>query len=132
VGEELVEDCTKGEPQTIVIGTGSVPPGIDEALYEMEVGECRTVLIPPDKGYGMHDPEGLRVYPRTMIPGGEELECDSILSWVNPANNVTLPVRVVELTSDYVKVDFNHPLAGKTLEYWLELVGIEDYRENSE
>jgi FKBP-type peptidyl-prolyl cis-trans isomerase 2 len=66
----------------------------------------------------------VRIYPRTKIPGGEQLELGSIISWVNPLNKDTLPVRVIEAASDYVKVDFNHPLAGKTLEYWLELVDV--------
>jgi FKBP-type peptidyl-prolyl cis-trans isomerase 2 len=102
-----------------------VPPGIDEALYEMEIGEQRKVLIPPERGYGFHDPQGVRVYPRSMIPGGDELELGSVISWANPVNGAALPVRVIEVVPDYVKLDFNHPLAGKTLEYWLELVGIE-------
>jgi FKBP-type peptidyl-prolyl cis-trans isomerase 2 len=103
-----------------------VPPGIDEALYQMRIGEKRTVLIPPEKGYGFHDPQGIRIYPRAMVPGGEELKVGSVVSWTNPVNNIPLPVRVVEETPDYLKLDFNHPLAGKTLEYWLELVSIDD------
>ncbi|MDR2672734.1 MAG: FKBP-type peptidyl-prolyl cis-trans isomerase [Coriobacteriales bacterium] len=125
-GEEPVEDHTGAEPERIFIGTGAVPPGIDDALYDMEIGEQRTVLIPPQKAYGFHDPQGVRVYPRSMIPAGDELEVGSIVSWVNPLNNVTLPVRVIEATDDYIKLDFNHPLAGKTLEYWLELIDIVD------
>lgn len=126
VGEDLAEDHTGGAPERICIGAGVVPPGIDEALYDMEVGERRKLLIPPEKGFGFHDPQGVQVYPRSMIPGGEQLELGSIIPWVNPANRVTLPVRVIEAMPDYVKVDFNHPLAGKTLEYWLELVEVSD------
>lgn len=124
IGEEPVEDYTTGEPETILLGTCAVPPGIDEALCEMKIGECRTVQIPPEKAYGLYDPEGVRVYPRTMIPNGSELETGSIVSWLNPVNNIRLPVYVIEATADYVKLDFNHPLAGKTLEYYLELVDI--------
>jgi FKBP-type peptidyl-prolyl cis-trans isomerase 2 len=125
-GEEPVDVYLEEEPDRVSIGTGSVPPGIDEALYEMEPGEERTVRILPEKAYGYHDPEGVQVYPRAMLPGGDELEVGSILSWENPVNKVKLPVRVLEATDDYVKVDFNHPLAGKELEYWIELVDIVD------
>jgi FKBP-type peptidyl-prolyl cis-trans isomerase 2 len=124
VGEEPIEDTFGGEPERIYIGVGSVPPGIDEALYELEIGEIRTFRIPPEKAYGLHDPQGVRVYPRSMIPGGEALEEGSIFSWTNPASGAQLPVRVLEAKQDYVKVDFNHPLAGKELEYTIELVGI--------
>jgi FKBP-type peptidyl-prolyl cis-trans isomerase 2 len=123
-GEEPVEDYSTGEPQRIYIGTGSVPPGIDEALYEMEPGEQRVVRIPPEKAYGYHDPAGVQVYPRGFINGGENLEAGSIFAWKNPASGRDLPVRVIKADEHYLTVDFNHPLAGLTLEYWLELVGI--------
>lgn len=125
-GEEPVDIFLDETPDRVYIGTGSVPLGIDEALYDMEIGEQRTVHIPPEKAYGLHDPQGVQVYPRTMIPGGEELEEGSIISWENPVNKVLLPVRVLELTRDYVKVDFNHPFAGRELEYWIELVDVLD------
>lgn len=123
-GEEPVDIHLDKEPDRIYIGTGAVPLGIDEALYEMEIGEQRTIRIEPEKAYGFHDPQGIQVYPRTMISSGEKLEVGDILSWENPFNKVMLPVRVIEATDDYVKVDFNHPLAGKELEYWLELVDV--------
>jgi FKBP-type peptidyl-prolyl cis-trans isomerase 2 len=124
VGEEPVEDTFNGEPEQVYIGVGAVPPGIDEALYELEIGETRTVRIPPEKAWGLHDPQGVRVYPRSMIPGGEALVDGSVFSWTNPASGARLPVRVLEAREDYVKVDFNHPLAGKELEYTIELVDI--------
>lgn len=125
-GEDPVDVHMEEEPDRVYIGTGAVPPGIDEALYDMEIGEQRTVRIAPDKGYGMHDPQGVRVYPRSMIPHGDELEVGSIISWENPLNRVLLPVRVLVATDDYVKVDFNHPFAGRELEYWIELVDVTD------
>lgn len=125
-GEDPVDVHEGMIPDRIFIGTGAVPPGIDEALYDMEIGEQRTVHIMPDKGYGFHDPQGVQVYPRSMIPNGQELEEDSIITWKNPVNDVLLPVKVIEATDDYVKVDFNHPFAGKELEYWIELVDILD------
>jgi FKBP-type peptidyl-prolyl cis-trans isomerase 2 len=124
LGEEPVEDTFGGEPERIHIGVGAVPPGIDEALYELEIGETRTFRILPVKAYGLHDKEGVRVYPRSMIPKGEELAEGSVFSWTNPANGVLLPVRVIEAVEDYVKVDFNHPLAGRELEYTIKLVDI--------
>ena len=126
VGESPVEDYSTGDPQPIHIGTGAVPPGIDEALYEMEIGEQRTLIIEPYKAYGEHDANGVQVYPRTYIPNGEKLEEGSVFGWQNPASGHKLPVRVIKADEHYIQVDFNHPLAGKTLEYWIELVDIVD------
>jgi FKBP-type peptidyl-prolyl cis-trans isomerase 2 len=125
-GEPPVEDYSTGEPQSIYIGTGSVPPGIDEALYEMEIGEQRTLLIEPHKAYGERDPEGVLVYPRTYIRNGEKLEEGTVFAWKNPASCRDIPVKVIKADEHYVQIDFNHPLAGKTLEYWIELIDIVD------
>jgi FKBP-type peptidyl-prolyl cis-trans isomerase 2 len=103
-----------------------VPPGIDEILYDMEIGEQRTVRIAPEKAYGEYDPQGVQVYPRSFIPGGETLEEGQIIGWKNPGNGAILPVKVIRAEADYLQMDYNHPLAGKSLEYWIELLDIID------
>jgi FKBP-type peptidyl-prolyl cis-trans isomerase 2 len=126
VSERLAEDHSTGEPERIRIGIGAVPLGIDEALYDMAIGEQRTVLIPPAKAYGDYDPEGVQVYPCSFIPDGDSLEEGQIIGWKNPSNGVYLPVKVIRVEAGYVQLDFNHPLAGKTLEYWIELIDVVD------
>ena len=124
LGEEPVEDYSKGEPQRVRIGYCEVPNGIDNALFEMEVGESGTVIISSDLGYGDYDPNGVRIISRSEIPDGYDLEVGSILGWRSPVTRKVLPVRVIEAYEDYVKLDYNHPLAGKSLEYWIELVDV--------
>lgn len=123
-GEEPIEDHSMGEPVKICIGAGEVPLGIEDALYEMEIGEQRIVMVPPARAYGDYDPEGIRVYPRSFIKNGDKLEAGTVFPWTNPASGKDIPVRVIEATDDYVKIDFNHPFAGKSIEYWLELVDL--------
>ncbi|MGN0038028.1 MAG: peptidylprolyl isomerase [Coriobacteriales bacterium] len=124
LGEEPVEDYSTGEPQRVRIGYAEVPNGIDDVLFEMEVGESGTVVISPDKAYGYHDPEGVQIRMRKSVPDGDALEVGSVLGWRSPITHQVLPVRVIEATDDYLKLDYNHPLAGKSLEYWIELVDI--------
>lgn len=126
LGEDVVEDCSTGEPQRIRIGYCEVPNGIDDLLFEMEIGDSGTVVISPDKAYGDHDPAGVRIVPRSEIVDGDGLKAGDVLGWRSPYTHETLPVRVVETFDDYVKLDYNHPLAGKTLRYWIELVDIID------
>jgi FKBP-type peptidyl-prolyl cis-trans isomerase SlyD len=123
-GESPIEDFSEGKPVEIHIGTGAVPPGIDDALYEMEIGEQATVKIPPAKAYGEYDPQGVQVYPRSFVSNGDKLVAGAIFAWTNPASGREIPVKVADATKDYVKVDFNHPLAGKEIEYWIELVDV--------
>lgn len=124
-GEEPVDDCSAGEPEAIRLGTGQMPMGFEEAIYDMEVGEKRSVTIPPEKAFGDYDPKGKAVYMRNQIPGGKDLKAGSVVSWRNPVSGRFIPVRVTRASQDYLEMDFNHPFAGKTLEYDIELVGVE-------
>lgn len=124
LGEDVVEDYSTGEPQRIRIGYCEVPNGIDDLLFEMEIGDSGTVTISPDKAYGEHDPAGVQIASRSEIVDGYDLKVGDILGWRSPYTRKTLPVRVIEAYDDYVKLDYNHPLAGKTLQYWIELVDI--------
>ena len=125
-GEAAFADRSTGDPVKIVLGAGQVCPGIEDALSEMEAGEERLVVVGPDDAYGRHDPDGVQVYPRTLFPFGHELETGDVFQWTNPASGMPIPVRVLEATRDTVKVDFNHPLAEKTLEYWIKIERIVD------
>lgn len=126
LGENPVEDFSTGEPQRVRIGYSEVPNGIDDLLFEMGIGESGTVIVSPEKAYGEHHQEGVQVRIRSSLPGGDTLQVGSVLGWKSPITKQILPVRVVEATKDYVKLDYNHPLAGKSLEYWIELVDIVD------
>lgn len=125
-GEEPFDDRSQGEPVKIILGAGAVIPGVEDALSEMEEGEERTLVIPPEEAYGRHDPDGVQLYPRTMFSFGDELKEGDVFQWTNPASGMPIPVRVIEAREDAVLVDFNHPLAEKTLEYWIRVERIVD------
>lgn len=123
-GEDAT-DIRMDEPVRVVLGMGEICPGIQDALYEMEVGERRILIIKPEKGYGEWDPKGVETYPRVMIPGGGDLQVGSVIGRQNPQTGLIMPVRVIDADENYVTMDFNHPLAGKTLEYEVELVSLQ-------
>ena len=87
-GEKPFDDHSTGDPVKIILGAGAVIPGIEDVLSEMEVGEERTVTVPPEEAYGRHDPDGVQIYPRTMFPFGDELEVGSVFKWTNPASGM--------------------------------------------
>lgn len=128
-GEEVVDDhspAVQSEPERILLGSGEVPLGVSEVLYDMEIGEERSVVIPCEKAYGRHDPEGVQRYARMFVPGGDRLRAGIVFAWRHPVSGKDVPVRCVEATEDTVVVDFNHLLAGKDLEYWFKLVDVVD------
>ncbi len=124
LGGEIIDDCSTGEPERIDLGAGQVPRGIEEAIYDMEIGEQRNVVIPPEKAYGAHDPAGVVTYLRSFLADGDELHTGDLVAWEHPVSHETVPVRVVAETDYELTIDFNHILAGKSLAYWLELVDV--------
>lgn len=122
----VFDDHRNGEPIEITIGGRSVPAALDRAIARMKVGEDRTVEVP--KAYGDHHPEAVqRRIPRQKIPNGEKLAQGMTVLWTSPANPLTpVPVTITRADEFTVDLDFNHPLAGKDLVYWVKLVEILD------
>lgn len=125
VGEEIIDDRTSGEPLHVVIGDMSLPRGIEQALIDMEAGQSKQVEIEPELAYGNYQEKYAQWYPRQMMDNGYNLKVGDFLWYNDRKNAAKRPAWVTEETKDNIKIDFNHPLAGKTLSYWLEVVGID-------
>lgn len=123
-GERPVDDRSQGEPLAVKIGASRLPKGIDDALLYLPVGQSCTLVIPPEEGYGNADPKLVQWYPRTLLDHGYEIKQGSMIMWESADGLAKRPAMVVDATQDNVKIDLNHPYAGKTLEYWVELVDI--------
>ncbi len=105
------------EPMLVIIGEGRVVKGLEEALKDMDVGEERKIEVPPEKAYGKRDPSKLRRMPlREFRRAG----IDPIPGRVVEINGVPAVVR--DVGGGRVLVDFNHPLAGKTIIYEVKVV----------
>jgi FKBP-type peptidyl-prolyl cis-trans isomerase SlyD len=119
-------DNKNGNPIEVVVGSRSLPGARDKALAEMKVGEEQTLTIP--KAYGEYHPDAVQAkVPRYKIPNGDQLEEGMELMWTSPANPLNpVPTKVLRADKFTVDLDFNHPLAGKDLVYWVKLVELLD------
>jgi FKBP-type peptidyl-prolyl cis-trans isomerase 2 len=124
-GERPLDDRSTGEPLAVVLGEGSVPKGIEALLYELEVGQSRRIEISPEQGYGHPKSEGIQWYPRILVHCGAELKVGDVIACTSKEDHSVLPGTVVATTPDLVQIDVNHPFAGKTLTYWVQLVKLE-------
>ena len=124
LGETPFDDRSQGEPLAVVLGRKRVPKGVENALMLMEVGDSCTLVIPPEEGYGKADPKLVEWYPRTLLDHGYEMKKGSMIMWHSADGLAARPACIVEETEDNVRIDMNHPYAGKTLEYWVELVDL--------
>ncbi len=104
-------------PMPVLLGAGRIVPGFEEALMEATVGEEETVDVPPTKAFGLHDSDRVRTFPRRDF---EKEEIDP-----QPGTRVEVNGQsglVVQATASRVRVDFNHPFAGRTLSYDFKIV----------
>lgn len=117
-------DSSQGrEPLEFEVGSGQIIPGLDGALPGMAVGDKKVVKIACEDAYGPLNPEMQQSVPREGIPADIPLEVGTTLQMQTP-DGQAVPVTVVEVDAQTVTLDANHPLAGKDLQFDIELVKI--------
>jgi FKBP-type peptidyl-prolyl cis-trans isomerase SlyD len=99
---------------------------LEKRLIGMSKGDKGQIAVPPEEGFGLHDPTLIQEKPYKEFPEGRNLEEGRWVRATNPDHRVTFGYLVLEKKPDRIILDYNHPLAGKTLIYDLEL---EDVRE---
>lgn len=112
------------EPLQVTLGQGQVIPGFEAALEGMAVGDTKTINLPAAEAYGEHVPEMVQEVERSNIPAEIELAVGVQLQAQGPDGTPFLLV-VTELKEETVTLDGNHPLAGKVLNFDLEMVSID-------
>lgn len=118
-------DSSEGrDPLQFQVGSGQIIPGLDVAIPGMTVGEKKVVKIGADDAYGQVNPEMRQAVPREGIPAEIPLEVGIQLQMQTP-DGQAMPVTVVEVDEATVTLDANHPLAGKDLQFDIELVKID-------
>jgi peptidylprolyl isomerase len=118
------------EPFTVPLGQKRVIRGFEDALKDLVVGDAREVTIPPEKAYGPYRKELVTEVARSMFSQSLALREGQHLQLKNPDGIVTT-VRVKKLGEEKVTLDANHPLAGKTLVFDIEVLEIHEPREGA-
>ena len=119
--EEEIVDESEDEPLLYLHGYGNIIVGLEQALAGMKVGQEKTVYIEPDEGYGVFDEEMIQTIPIDSFD--DELEIGEHYTGENEDGEAVSFV-VLEIEGEEALVDFNHPLAGNSLEFWVKVVGI--------
>ncbi len=122
--DNSVFDSSEGRtPLEFQVGGGGLIAGFNDAVLGMEMDEEKDVTLSPDKAYGPPREDLKREFPTDML-GGHEIKVGQELRFSSPHGPVVGRVLVIE--GDKFSVDFNHPLAGKTLGFHIKVVGISD------
>ena len=120
VDGQVVDSSAGKAPMAVTMGAGQIVPGVEETLAAMRTGEKRSVIIPPEKGYGPYRAEGVRQVPKKSFKNIAGLKPGMMVN--GQSGGRPFMARVKEIGAKEITLDFNHPLAGKTLNFDLELV----------
>jgi FKBP-type peptidyl-prolyl cis-trans isomerase 2 len=122
-GGEVFDSSRDRDPLEFQIGSGQVIPGFDRAVNGLGIGESRSVRLEPEEAYGEAREDLVVAVERDRFPDGADPETgQQVQVQVAPGQNRIATVREVE--EDSVTLDLNHPLAGRILNFEVELVGI--------
>jgi peptidylprolyl isomerase len=122
---ETFDTSRNGEPMEIKIGEGQIIQGFEEALMGMEPNEKKKFTLAPDKAYGERDESLERSFDRSQVPPDMNLKVGDTVG-LHTTQGQRLPVQVKSVDDQKIVVDLNHPLAGETLTFDIELIGITD------
>lgn len=120
-----INDSSAGtEPVNILTGFGHVLPILENTLKSMEIGGKQTVLVTPADGFGEVDSNKMQEFSKKVF-NGDNLEVGMIVNLVSPEGDRVFGM-IDSMTDETVMINFNHPLAGRTLKFDLNLLSIRD------
>lgn len=120
-----VVDSTEGQaPYSFLSLSHQMLPKIEEILDGMKVGSKTTTVLPPEDGYGEYQEDNVMVTPRSGFPKGVELK--EGMTFLTMREGYETPVTIKRISGDDITIDFNHPLAGETLSFDVELLDVRD------
>lgn len=121
----VMESSVGQEPETFVMGDGTLIEGFELALVSLGAGDRQTITLRPDQAYGARDPDAVTLLPRGHFPPELAIE-PGVMVVFNTTEDLEVPGRVLNIRGDVVEVDFNHPLAGQDVVLEVEILEVVD------
>lgn len=120
---EVVDSTFERTPALLIIGDGNLPAPFEATLLGLQVGDRRVTQIAPKDGFGQHNPSNVQSISRDQFDASVALSEGLVVSFQDAAKT-ELPGVVVGFDETTVQVDFNHPLAGRDLEFEVEILDV--------
>lgn len=122
---DVIDSSDGNEPLIYLHGADNIVPGLEAELAGKKVGDKVKAVIPPEEGYGMREPGASQQVPRDEFPPDMEIEVGMPFH-AETGDGHMLTVWVTNITPEFVELDMNHPLAGETLHFDVEIVRIRE------
>lgn len=119
----LIDSNFDGAPATFTLGDGNLLPGFEQVLIGLDVGASATFSLPPDQAFGQFNPDNAQRIARRLFAAEPPLVPGLVVSFAD-ANGAETPGVVIGIDGDQVEVDFNHPLAGRTILFEVRILGV--------
>jgi FKBP-type peptidyl-prolyl cis-trans isomerase SlpA len=120
----VIDSTFDKAPASFEFGDGNLPDGFQSYLIGLVAGDKEEFMVPPEKSFGMPNPNNQQTMKRTDFPADMDLVEGLMISFAD-ANKSELPGVVKSIDDEDVIIDFNHPLAGETLKFVVEIQSVE-------
>ncbi len=124
-GGEILESTKDHTPLAFISGQNQILPKIEETVGEMLIGSKKSIVLHPAEAYGEYDENAVQKLDKKEFPDNVQLE-EGMNFVANAPDGSKMPFIIKTIEGEAVTVDFNHPLAGETLDFDIELIDIRD------
>ena len=121
---KVIDSSDGRAPLSYLHGAGNIVPGLEKEMSGKKQGDTFNVVVAPEEGYGMPNPMMIQVVPREAFQGVDTLEVGMEFQAQTPQGPMS--VAIAKIDGDEVTVDGNHPLAGQTLHFAIEVTDVRD------
>jgi FKBP-type peptidyl-prolyl cis-trans isomerase SlyD len=120
--KNVVDSNVGQDPLEFIIGKGQIIPGLESELMKLDAGEKADVIVAPENAYGEYNEEAVQTLPKEQFAGIELKE--GMTLYGSGEGGQTVQVVVKSFNDEEVNIDYNHPLAGKTLMFTVTIMGV--------
>jgi FKBP-type peptidyl-prolyl cis-trans isomerase SlyD len=121
---EKIDSAASDDPLVYLHGAKNIIPGLEDALTGLKVGDVRDVIVSPSGAYGDTNPDAFELVPYEAFPSDLELEEGMGVRMVESGTGQQVEAYISELRDDGALLDLNHPLAGETLHFNVEVIDL--------